>query len=80
MFRVQMKGLNFRDVITLPPYRNFIPRFRGGENLRLRIDTGYLNWGEEDQNSLGEGISWLAGSLSFARRATKVYMMSRSQG
>jgi hypothetical protein len=62
-----MKGLNFRDAITLLPYRSLIPRFRGDENLRLRIGTGYLNWGKEDQNSLGEGISWSVGSLSFTK-------------
>ncbi len=51
-----MTHLNIRDVTTLPPYRNLIPRFRGEENLGVRIGTWYLNRGEEDQDSWSEGI------------------------
>jgi hypothetical protein len=77
--RVQMECLNFRDVTPLPPYRNLILRFRGEKNPRLRIGTGYLDSGEEDQDSWSEVISWSVGSLSFHRRDTKVYMMPYSQ-
>jgi hypothetical protein len=32
MIRMQMKCLNFRVVISLPPYRNLTLRFMGEEN------------------------------------------------
>jgi hypothetical protein len=62
-----MECLNFWDVTPLPPYRNLILRFRGEKNPRLRIGTGYLDSGEEDQDSWSEVISWSVGSLSFHR-------------
>jgi hypothetical protein len=46
-----MTLLNIQDVAALPPYRNLSPRFRVVENPKLRIDTGYLLRGGEDQDS-----------------------------
>jgi hypothetical protein len=69
---IQLKGLNFRGVTALSPYRNLILRFRGEENPRLRIGTWYLNRMEEDQDRWSEGISWSAGSSYFGRRATEI--------
>jgi hypothetical protein len=80
-FRVQMNGLNCGDVASLPHYRNLIPRFRGEENRRLRISTGYLNRGKRKfkivaiEETFGSMVS-----LSFDRQAMKADMMLRSQG
>jgi hypothetical protein len=54
MSRVQKKALNFRDIITIPHYKNLILKFRGEGNPRLRIGTGYLNRREEDQDNGSE--------------------------
>jgi hypothetical protein len=57
-----------------------VPRFRGGEKPMTRIGTGYLDRGEENQDSLSEGISWSTGSFSFSEQATKADMLPYSQG
>jgi hypothetical protein len=62
MIKIQMKDLKSREVIALPPYRNLIPRFRGEENPRWRIGTGYLNQREEDQDS-GSEECWSCGAF-----------------
>jgi hypothetical protein len=80
VIRVQVKYLIFEDVTTLSLYRNLVLRFRGEVNPRVRIGTRYLNQGKEVWDSRGEVISWSVGSLSFGRRAMKVYMMPCWQG
>jgi hypothetical protein len=66
--------INIRD-LQPPSYRNLVLRFKGEETIRARIDTGYLDRKEEDQDSWVEGISWSMSSLSFGKWATNIYMM-----
>jgi hypothetical protein len=58
--------INIRDLHP-PSYRNLVLRFKGEETIRARIDTGYLDRKEEDQDCWVEGISWSMTSLSFGK-------------